>query len=416
MEQSRERLKLKTFDLKLLGYAFLFVLYLPTFVTRIIDIPYWGVFCYTTILISDVYFLYKLKKLKKPVWLTAVFFGYFLVITLIRNINEIFNCLLRTYIAISFVLLLEYIFAKYKGEKSISILIRAMEIFNYLNLLFMFIYPAGMYQVVSNGIYEEVVKLEPGVVRRTAARVIWLLGHQTMLIRFTLPSICLAVVYCYMKTGKFKINLRGALLIIVCLIETIIANSAGNFLFLAILVAILLLFYFHGRIKVQYVFPFIAVGYFFLVNSSDNLNIYTLLTNLLNRNVSISTRIPIWISTINAWMERPIFGHGFINDGIESIRLVLTAGNPHSSYLWVMYEGGLVGIGLMIYYIQFFSKRMKDFWSNGCARMIYASFICLLICMIDDDHMFRSQFYIILFELTYHIPEIVKTVELKQNN
>lgn len=410
MRLSFSKLKFTKFDLRCFGFAFLFILYLPTFVTRIVDIPNWGVICYTIILISDVYFLYKLRKITKPVWLTAAFFGYFLAITLFQNINQMFNCLLRTYIAISFVLLMEYIFSRYDGNKCICILMRAMEIFNYLNLLFMLLYPAGMYQVVANGIYEELIKVEPGSARRSAARVLWLLGHQTMMIRFTLPAICLALVYCCLKTGKFKLNLRGALLIVVCLAETIIANSAGNFLILAVLAAVLILFHFNGKVKVQYIFPFIVIAYVFLMFSSGDLSIYTWLTNALQRNVQISTRVPIWLNTFNAWMERPILGHGFINDGIKSIRLILTAGNPHSSYLWVLYEGGLLGIGLMIYYIQFFARRMKDFWSNGIARIIYASFICLLICMIDDDHMFRSQFYIIIFELTYHIPEIANSV------
>lgn len=407
--------KFTKFDLRCFGFVFLFILYLPAIVTRIVDIPNWGMFCYSIILISDFYFLYKLKKITKPVWLTAAFFGYFLGITLFQNINQVFNCLLRTYIAISFVLLLEYIFTRYDGSKCICILMRAMEVFNYLNLLSMFLYSAGMYRVVRNGIYEELVKVEPGTVRRSAARVLWLLGHQTLLIRFTLPAICIALVYCCLKTGKFNLNLRGALLIVVCLAETIIANSAGNFLILAVLVAVLILFHFHGKIKVQYIFPLIVVAYVFLMFSSGDLSIYTWLTNVLQRNVQISTRVPIWLNTFEAWMEKPILGHGFINDGIESIRLILTAGNPHSSYLWVLYEGGLIGIGFMIYYIQFFAGRVKDFWSNGIARIIYASFICLLICMIDDDHMFRSQFYIIIFDLAYHIPEITNSVYLHKN-
>lgn len=415
MKLSFIKYEVTAFELKCVGYAFLFMLYLPSFITRIIDIPYWGVVCYTLIMFSDVYFLYKLKKITKNVWLTAIFFGYFLVITLFQNIGQVFNCLLRTYIAISFVLLLEYIWIRYDGKKSICILMRVMEFFNYLNLLFMILYPAGMYRVVGNGIYEEIVKVERGTTRRTAARVLWLLGHQTMLIRFTLPAICIALVYCCLKTGKFKLNFRGALLIAVCMVETIIANSAGNFLILAMFVAILILFHFYGRVKVQYIFLLIVVAYFFLTMSSGDLSIYTWLTNALQRDVQISTRVPIWLNTIKEWIKKPIFGHGFIYDGIEAIRLVLTAGNPHSSYLWVLYEGGLIGIGFMIYYIQFFASHIKEYWSNRIAKIIYASFICLLICMIDDDHMFRSQFYIIIFELAYHIPEIVKSVYKYKN-
>lgn len=405
--------RITTFDLKCFGYAFLFILYLPTFITRIIDIPHWGTFCYVTILISDIYFIYKLKRITKPVYLTALFFGCFLVLTLFLHINQVFNCLLRTYIAISFALLLEYIFRIYNGNKSIGILMRTMEVFNYINLLSMVLYPAGMYKVITNGIYEELVKVDPGT-ERTAARVLWLLGHQTLLIRFTLPAICIAIVYCFIKTGRFKMNLRSGLLIIVCLIETYIANSAGNFLVLAIFLTILILFHYRGKIKAQYIYPFIIIAYIFFIFSSENLGIYEWLSHLLQREVRISTRVPIWLNTIKAWLQSPIFGYGYINDGIESIRRILTAGNPHSSYLWALYEGGIIGLGFMIYYIQFFAKRMKGFWSSNIAKIIYASFLCLLVCMVDDDHIFRSQFYIIIFEMTYHIPEIVNSIQRKQ--
>lgn len=414
MKLSYTKMRITTFDLKCFGYAFLFILYLPAFVTRIVEIPNWGIFCYVVILISDFYFVYRLRCIKKPIYLTALFFGYLLLITVFLNSDQIFNCLLRTYIAISFVLLLEYLFTVYDGKKSICILMRAMEVFNYMNLLFMFLYPAGMYRVVGNGIYEELVKVDPGTTQRTAARVLWLLGHQTMLIRFTLPAICIAIVYCYLKTGKFRLNLRGGLLIAVCLMETYIANSAGNYLILVIFAAILVLFHYRGKIKIQYIYPLIVVAYVFLIFSSSEFGIFTWLSNVLQRDVQISTRIPIWLNTIKAWMENPIFGHGYINDGVESIRVILSAGNPHSSYLWTLYEGGLIGIGLMIFYIQFFAKRIKGFWFSRIAKTIYASFICLLICMIDDDHMFRSQFYIIIFEMTYHIPEIVNSIKVKR--
>lgn len=409
MRLSFSKVKITKFDLKCFGFAFLFILYLPAFVTRIVDIPNWGVICYTIILFSDLYFILKKRKVTKPVWLTLVFFGLFLVITLFQNFNQVFNCFLRTFMAVSFALLMEYIFSRYDGKECICILMRSMEIFNYSNLLSMLIFPAGMYQVVSSGIYEEIIKVTPGSERRWAARVLWLLGHQTMLIRFTLPAVCVALVYCCMKTGKFKLNLRGVLLIAVCLLETFIANSAGNFLMLGLVVMLLVFFYFRGKLRAQYLFPVIVVAYVFLMFSSDDLSLYTFMTNVLQRNVQISTRVPIWLNTVKAWMKRPLLGYGFINDGIESIRLILSSGNPHSTYLWGLYEGGLIGIGFMIYYILFFARRMKGFWSNEIARIIYATFICLLICMIDDDHMFRSQFYIIIFEMSYHIPEIANS-------
>lgn len=413
MMQSVLKPKITLFNIKCLGYVFLFIMYIPAFVTRLVDIPHWGIICYVVILLSDMYFLYRMRYITKPIIYTTVFFGYFLLTTAIRNPSELFECLLRTYTAISMAILLEYIFKKNGSKGAIHILMCAMEFFNYANFLSMLVYPAGMFLVYSNGLQEEIVRLAPGAVRRTAARVLWLLGHQTMLIRFTLPAVCIAMVYCCLRTGKFRLNLRSALLIVVCLIETYIANSAGNFLMLFVFAAFLTLFHFRGRVKAQYIYPVIIIVYIFLVSTTGDMSIYALLSNLLNRSVQISTRVPIWLNAIGAWIQRPILGHGYLRDGADYIRQILTLGNPHSSYLWTLYEGGIVGMALMVAYFQIFAKRINGCWASSVAKIIYAAFITMLICMIDDDHVFRSQFYLIIFEMAYHIPNIVRSASFQ---
>ena len=217
MIDSKIRLYSQRPNIHNLLYGLLLIFYLPTFVTRIVDIPYWGIVCYATILLCDIVFLARIGKLSRPILYTLVLFGYFLLITVFERVEDTWECLLRTFLAVSFSIYMEYIFKRFGGKRAVCILMCAFEVFLYINLLFMLLYPNGMYQVITNGIYEEVVRVEFGAAR-TQRRVLWLLGHQTMLIRFTLPAICIAILYSYYKKGKLKLDIRSMMLIFACVV------------------------------------------------------------------------------------------------------------------------------------------------------------------------------------------------------
>ena len=390
------------------GFAFLFIMYIPAFISRVIDIPHWWAFCHIVILLTDLLFLFRMKRINAFVLYTAMFYGYFTVTTLLFNTEETFNAIIRMYDAISFVILLEYLFFRYRSQKVTLILMRSMEVFNYTNLLSMLVHPNGIYRVQSNGIYEELVKVDGNYVRSASSRLLWLLGHQSMMIRFTLPAICIAVVICLQRYKKFKLNLRSLMLIIVCLMETFIANSAGNYIILALFLTLVVFFHFRGKIKAKYIYPLIIMVYALFITSTEELSLFTWMSGMMNRTVHISTRLPIWLNALNAWLQKPIFGWGYINEESDVIRKILWAGNPHSSYLWVLFEGGVIGLVLLIFYIQLVSKKMNGLWKSGIARVIYAALICILVGMIDDDYIFRYPQSLMIFSFVFHLPQFVE--------
>ena len=159
------------------------------------------------------------------------------------------------------------------------------------------------------------------------------------------------------------------------------------------------------------IYPIIAAVYVFLLTSSSELNLLSFLSDLMNRKVKISTRVPIWRNTLTAWMKKPIFGWGYINEKSTTIREMLSLGNPHSSYLWALFEGGVIGLALLICYLQKFANRIRGYWNNKCARIIYAAFLCTIVAMIDDDYIFRFPQMLLIFVLVYHIPSFAKANE-----
>ena len=93
---------LKVRTIKDFFMSLLFVLYLPTFITRIVDIPYWRLICYILMLIANVYFIYVMHKITLPVITVSVFFFYFLLIAVIRTPEDIVLCAASTFSMVVF--------------------------------------------------------------------------------------------------------------------------------------------------------------------------------------------------------------------------------------------------------------------------------------------------------------------------
>ena len=58
----------------------------------------------------------------------------------------------------------------------------------------------------------------------------------------------------------------------------------------------------------------------------------------------------------------------------------------------------------MIFYLQKFSRQVRNCWNNKIARIVYAAFISTMVAMIDDDYIFRFPQMLVVFVLVYHIP------------
>lgn len=404
-------------------FVFLFISYIPIFITRIVDIPYYGTFCNSLIFLSCVYFSYYFFRIKDINIYLALICGLFIylnIVTIIINPKYVADSTIRMGKCVGFVLMLEYLFVKKGARYTISVLMVTMEMFNYINLLFMIIYPNGMYHTEWISGIDKAVKNSAGFVRGDLSRVHWLLGHQSMLSAFTIPSICIAILYAYMlntknvhlkkiRIGKsmgFKAPLRSALLIIVCVCETLIANSAGNYIFIAIFFALFLFFRRTYLIKTWQLLIGVVVFYVAGNTLLVNANFFNWLGNILGRTVTLSSRVAIWSNVILGWLNNPIFGCGFINESSRIIRLIFHGfGNPHSDYYWILYEGGIIGIIIFTIILLVVGHQGENTRGRG-ATCIFASFICFCLMMLDDDYIFRSQFMLIILSCCYHIPMI----------
>ena len=334
-------------------------------------------------------------------YIALLFFVYLNAVTLIMSIEDIVPSTVRMLKCMNIILMGDYLIRKHGYEYSIKLFLVVAEILNYINAFFMLIYPNGLYRtIVMNGI-DTVVKNPAGFVR-TTERVHWLLGHQSTLIRILLPSICLALIYNVLqRRGGKKLSKRSVLLILVCCFEAIRANSAGNLVVLALFIGLIIFQYKKAYIKVWQVLTGVFIFYTSAAMVIATSKVMDFLGSILGRQVDLLARVQIWAATIVAFLKSPIIGWGYI-DELGKIRNILPGvGNPHSDYFWVLYEGGIIGIVLFVLLIRAVGKQSE----GKCGKIeiiAYSAFICFLIMILADDHIFRTQFALLLLPLCYH--------------
>lgn len=366
------------------------------------------------VILLDIYI--GMKFIRRPlkrnvvimVFLAAAFYSWFVLPTLLYNIGELWSVLRRLIFSVSFILLLEYMFQAFGAKRTISALMLYMEVLLYVNLIAMLWYPNGLYHAFYDGVHVFAVRSTADYVRTVNDRVQWLLGHQTTMIRFFLPAIVIGILYSYMNSNKKRLTNRTIVLLLVCLIEMIIAHSATNYMVVAIMCFVMLMKQVKFKLRPWYFIPIIILVYLVLLQEKELKILSTFLTNFLGREAGFAVRIGIWVQAIAAWLEHPIIGWGYLADGSsEMVRIFGIFGNPHSTYLWTLYEGGIIGIILFILIYVYSCRNIKRCWNEKVTSVVFAAIIAMLAAMIVDDYVFRSQSMWILIIISSHIPDLV---------
>ena len=190
-------------------FSFIYLCFYPSFVTRIVPIPFWGSICNTAIYISVILFLPLFlvnRKFNSYIVTSCALFVILNVATLlVGRRDDLSASTARMIRCIAFVLITEYLIQFLHPKQSLSILMLVMEIINYANFVSMLIYPNGMYHTEWINGQDVAVKTLPGYIR-TNKRVHWLMGHQSTTIRFILPAICIAILYDYVCENSTNKN------------------------------------------------------------------------------------------------------------------------------------------------------------------------------------------------------------------
>lgn len=167
--------------------------------------------------------------------------------------------------------------------------------------------------------------------------------------------------------SRTKIYLIKALLVLPPLEVMLMTQSRGPFLSLIVTFAILFILSFKSRIKAAL---FLCIGMGILAVPS-----YIALkhTDILDRKTS--GRFEIWNTAIDQIEEKPIFGNGLAVTNRYTFKAedgtTQPASHIHSLYLSTLFQGGIVGLVLLLSLYFLLAKRYLELTANQAADYMW---------------------------------------------
>ena len=214
-----------------------------------------------------------------------------------------------------------------------------LEIYTFINLLTVLLYPNGMYawQIVDSNEY------------RTDC---WFFGFRNNHLWLLLPSMLVSCLCDYMDYSRLKA--RSILICCMVGITSFLIGSATALTVVSVTLAFFIMFVYFlpsglERLAI-WIPPIIVIAGFICIVFLGSTNVVSMLAETLGRDSTFTGRTVIWRAALQA-----IVSNFWIGVGDSSIRVTDTfiATHPHNEVLNILLNGGL--IGLVIFTILSFS-------------------------------------------------------------
>lgn len=370
-------MKINLYNNKYLVGFMLLVFVVPAYFLRIpialTIYRYLGFACLTLLIL----FVIKDKKITASFLWIYGFYGIILLATLINNGNVwLFVC--DNYAAFSicilFALMLE------KNPKILLSATKVLDIYVYINLITMLIFPKGIYLVAN----------EPH----------WFLGYKNILSRIILSIICFSLIRTYYFFGRLKIN---TIILLACSVLTLIIAGSATAL-IGFTIFALLLFLFHNKTKdipriFSLVTGLIVTAAAFLAILFFNLQNYFsfLIETILGKDLTLTKRLAVWQMALNKISHKPFIGYGYLA-GNEYVQMFGrdTYTHPHNYYLYILMSGGIVIAVILLLGYLYANKILKNTIDTVFSKIIMFTLIAFLIMGLTESLVSTVLMYPIL--------------------
>lgn len=235
----------------------------------------------------------------------------------------------------------------------------------------------------------------------------YLLGVPNQFAATLIPAVIISVIYSMIRFKK--IILSTWILIVAVLFSLAYFWSATAIVGISLIIIYLLLFhkgwikYFVNNTTISFmiIFLFLTVVYF------NNLNIFSfIIEDLLDKDLTLSTRTIIWEHAKLMINESPLFGYG----AIEGNRYVYfnewNQKDAHNMILHILLQTGVVGLSIIIFLVILMFKRLSIYKFNSISKFILFSFFVTSTIMLSEVYAFRFLLLVIL--LGIFTPSIIQ--------
>lgn len=355
------------YDSKILLVVLLFLLVEPgCFATfTIID----NIYTFASMAISLLLLIniIRTKKISKVQIFVFLFYGT-LILATVFGTGHVYLCL-KAFIP-QFAMCLLFDLYLRKNPVLLVDVFDVLEIYIYLNLLTIILFPGGLY---STERYD----------------MNWFLGYKNIQIRTILPIISLSMIKSYWKSDK--INVRTIVLLVVSGITMVFLRSATSLVGFVVFIGLLILFLRRKKelprfINMMTILGITVVLFYLTVVLKIQDKFTSLLLNILGRSATFTGRTHIWDEAIELVLKKPFLGYGYLT-GNEYVSFFgnVNATHPHNYFLYIMMSGGLMLLAVFLYGYVLVHMRIEETRNSVYSKIIMFTISAFLIMGLTES-------------------------------
>lgn len=202
-------------------------------------------------------------------------------------------------------------------------------------------------------------------------------------------------------------KIKDVVVVVICVITAFLVDCATLIMGLSIMLILVVFSCFliknrkHNPINLLIIVALVIVTIFVVLR-----NIYLfsfIIEQFLKRDLTLTSRLRIWDSSIQYILKKPLFGYGVCE--ISYLQQILLASHQHNNYLHILFQGGVTSMTFFLLLLNCCRKELNKYTSRYSIIVAITIFTFLII--------FISEVYA---EGTYILPfYLVLTISLLQN-
>lgn len=315
-------------------------------------------------------YVYEFKGISKRILLILLYEGIVLFSTIL-NMASVKSAVIEVAYVVDFCLLTQ-IMIKKNIRLYIFIVYFVFEIYNFINLASCLIYPEGLYV---NGI----------------GFPCYFLGYKNTAYKYLITLLIFSSIYSILRHNKIKINVYCD--VVLCLLFDIITNTVTGTVVVFLYFMGLLLYGIIMQLKMKWVVLGGIICSYLLVFVRFQNNFVNFFSNVLGRSVMLSGRTKLWDILIIYIKRRPIMGWGVVD--MIKLTNIYWANQAHNQFLQVLYQCGIIGLSIFVIILLKFAKEFDQCKTNKFTGVFILSMIIYMIAFQTEGYL-HATFYIVL--------------------
>lgn len=243
-----------------------------------------------------------------------------------------------------------------------------------------------------------------GISKSSDGLPLYLLGGKNAIQIVVLMVIPIVFLYSYKKFNKIKYTQFA--IILICILSMYISNS-GNGIVLSIIFCVFIFLY--KKLPVIpfkiYLLSYVFIYFSIVIFRIQNIFFGSFIENVLNKDLTFTSRTYIWDLILHNIMDFWILGLGKGNSFIQD-NFYLNLSEAHNGILEIILSSGILGLFSFLIILVLVQKKLDLYRQHIISRVLSFSIFAYLILGLTESVFSKIEFWILLV-ISYNVEKII---------